>query len=376
MGIRYFIRSKNRNKYIMLGITLVQVLFLVVSANSLNFTREVQDLYAPLHDKLAIIEKGTAFLEGLPMSSYLDISIYEELKADDWVGEVVAVYYERSGSSLRSNILLGVSEAKKKTTNPFQYATGVQISEGRFPSMDQREIAFGKETTYADNGVRVGDVISIADIQDILVTGSFEMGHFLKDRFVLMPLWLLQSVTGLRNRVNMIVVEPREGISLAELEAHVETKYDNVDALNDEERSEIVNEVLDTVNSFTYMIAAVSFAAGTILIISLTNLVLVQRFREMGIIKSLGAPNIALYLAVITENASLQLVSYFTGVIISYVILSAWTSFSLQEIRVTDILTVETLSFSFLVLFLSNTIGTILGGRHALQMSIIELMNK
>ncbi len=374
MGLRYFLRSKDRNKFIIIGITLVQVLFLVVTANSLNFDREVSDLYLPLKGKLAIVEKGTTFIEGLPMSSYLNISIYERLRNDDMVKEAVAVYYERSGSSLQSNIFLGVSKPKKSWHDPFQYVTGIEIKEGRFPRLDTKEVAIGSETTYAKEGQLVGSKISIGEVKDVTITGFFEARHFLKDRFVLIPLWMLQAIMGVQDRINMIVIEPREGVSLQQLEDHVEKNYINVDALNEKERNELVREVLEIVNNFTFMIASVSFVAGTILVMSLTNLVLVHRFREMAVLKSMGSSNVALFLTVITENTCLQVVSYLMGVIISFLLLTTWTSLSLSEIKVTDILTPEVLIITFLVLFLSNVFGTVIGGRKPLQKSIIELM--
>ena len=79
LSIRNIRKHRQRTFYMVLALILVQIILLVFTASSVNFTNNVNEIFSPYNGKLVVVEKGTTFLEGYPSNSYIEYSIYTNL---------------------------------------------------------------------------------------------------------------------------------------------------------------------------------------------------------------------------------------------------------------------------------------------------------
>lgn len=374
LSFRNIRKYHQRSFYMVLALILTQIILLVFTASSVNFTNNVNEIFSPYNGKLVVVEKGTTFLEGYPANSYIQYSIYSNLTKNSGISEAVGGYYERDGSNLQSQLFLGITKSIKSTISPYQYFTGISLNEGKFPQFGTSQIAIGSNSNIYQDGYTIGQSVQLRNKVDTLITGSFILNNIVQSRLVLMPIALLQNITQIYNVVSMIVVTPKQGVSISQLKQNIENSYPQVDVLDNQDIKSVTSDILGLVNNYTSMIAVVSFIVGTIFILILTNFTLVERHFELGLIESIGMSRNQILKLIILENLSLGILSFIPGSLLSLIILTLWSTSNLNAIKLVNFLTPEILFIVFLISSIMILVGTYLGSHKIRSQTIVELM--
>ena len=310
LSVRNIRKYRQRSSYMILALILVQIILLVFTANSLTFANNVNDIFSPYSGKLVIVEKGTTFLEGYPANSYIQYSIYTNLTQNPAIAEAVGAYYEQDGSNLQSQLFLGITTSMESEISPYQYLTGISLNNGNFPQFGTNQIAIGSNTKIYQDGYTVGNTVKLRNTVNTVITGLFIVNNVIQSRLVLMPINLLQNITQIYNVVSMVVVTPKEGVSVSQLKNSIENQYQQVDVLDNQAIKTATSDILGIVDNYTSMVAVISFIVGTLFILILTNFTLIERHFELGLIESIGMSKRQILNSVILENFSLNILAF------------------------------------------------------------------
>jgi len=142
--------------------------------------------------------------------------------------------------------------------------------------------------------LKVGDNVRISPSSDepgkvFVVSGILQPTGSVVDVGCYMDLKQLQEIVHKRGRISMIMVklrDPRLGESFKE---KVERRYEDLDVVEPEQISENVGKVLDMLNSVLLSIGSISLLVGGLGIMNTTMVSVLERIREIGIMKAIGA---------------------------------------------------------------------------------------
>jgi putative ABC transport system permease protein len=262
-------------------------------------------------------------------------------------------------------------------TPEYGIAYNLQMANGNFISQDdydgfQRVVVLGPNVAsalFGDNDpwgetVRIGN--NVATVIGVLQSKGQSMGS--TDDAVLIPLSTLQQMvarqltsTG-QHVVNSIVVSvaDKNGIAnaIADITSLLQSRHDidtsNPTVTNDftiTSQQDLVNTITQTTSSITLLlgaIAAISLLVGGIGVMNIMLVSVLERTREIGIRKALGAKERDIWVQFLIEAASLT----FTGGIIGVIIGAAGSYFIGRSGAMTTLITP-----SVVVLAVSVSVG-------------------
>lgn len=141
-----------------------------------------------------------------------------------------------------------------------------------------------------------------------------------------------------------ILVKADDGANLNTLKADVQTtlerRYDS-DEFSVIKQTEILNAITSifaVLNSVLVLIGAISLIVGGIGIMNIMYVTVVERTREIGIRRAIGATKQQILLQFLTESVLLSLTGGIAGILVSYLITLAMQSYFPAEVNLTSVL--------------------------------------
>ncbi|HDI73978.1 MAG TPA: ABC transporter permease [Candidatus Korarchaeota archaeon] len=168
--------------------------------------------------------------------------------------------------------------------------------------------------------LKVGDSVRISASSDepgkvFVVVGVLQPTGSVVDMGCYMDLKELQEIVHKRGKISMIMVklrDPRLGESFKE---KVEKRYPNLNVVEPEQISENVGKVLDMLNSVLIAIGSISLLIGGLGIMNTTMVSVLERIREIGIMKAIGAKRSHVLVIFLTEAMITSFVGGILGAI-------------------------------------------------------------
>lgn len=175
---------------------------------------------------------------------------------------------------------------------------GIELGEGRWMQDDEaREIVLG--SNIAARGfrepVRVGDTIDFRG-RRVTVSGILApFGDRTRDNMVLMTIGLFEKLTGVSGAYSGMLVKTETGRDVEEvgrgLEEALEGQRDleEYSVLTPAKSQQVVGNVVGTVQSALFLIASVAVIVAGIGVMNTMYTSVLERTREIGVMKSVGA---------------------------------------------------------------------------------------
>jgi putative ABC transport system permease protein len=181
------------------------------------------------------------------------------------------------------------------------------------------EAGFGKK-------IRPGNKILVNDRQFEVVGILKKEGSFIFDNIIYMNEQPLRDLMDYGDKVDIIAVQvknpdemdrAKEDIEkLLRKRRNVKKGEENFEVSTPEAAMETVNGILGGVQAFIVLIASISILVGAIGIVNTMTTSVLERKREIGIMKSIGAKNSDIFLQFFIEAGLLGLIGGLVGVII------------------------------------------------------------
>ena len=285
-------------------------------------------------DTLTIQNKGTGF--GPPGSTVVeklnnnDLEIIESVSGVD----LVVPRLIRVGS-LEYNKIAGFGFAtdipEEKEKREFIYDTfNLEVKEGRLLQQgDTGKVMLGNfflDTEDFEKDFRVGSTVRVNG-EDFKIIGILEQSStFQLNSVVFMTTSDLQDIFEIEDEYDLIVVKIRDKDNLEEIGEEIERKFRrDRNEKEDEETFSVetplqsldaVNLILNIINLIVVGIAAISLFVGGIGIANTMYTSVVERTREIGIMKAIGAKNREILYIFLIESGLLGLVGGIAGALI------------------------------------------------------------
>ncbi len=252
----------------------------------------------------------------------------------------------------------------------------VDVVEGRlFLPSDSNSVIVGYDIAFDEDifnkDIRVKNNIKIDDT-DYRVIGIFEdMGNDMDNR-IYMPLETTREHFNKPNIVNAITVKVLDGIDVEKVAETIERKLKRKH--NGDEDFEVFtpaqlltqfNMILGIVKAVLAGIAAISLIVGGIGIMNTMFTSVLERTREIGVMKAIGAKNSSILTIFMIESGIIGLIGGALGVIIgmgaAYMVEygARLAGFGLLNININIGLVIFGLSFAFIVGVIAGTLPAI-----------------
>lgn len=195
-------------------------------------------------------------------------------------------------------------------------AADITLKEGYWPGNDEQGVVMGS-VIAGMMGVTTGDYITLNNKQ-VEVLGVAEEGQGSYDLVIIMPYAYGEEVYDMQGEANQIAIEPADVALVNEIKATIEEEHDDLMAMTLEDALKTAQQATATLNIMTFGIGFVaSLVAGIGIIITMYTSVL-ERRREIGILKAVGAFRRTIFKQILEEGLLLSVLGSLTGLFISF----------------------------------------------------------
>lgn len=292
-----------------------------IGATTSRYISIIKEMHLYFHDKVVVVSKGAIVIEAFPIGIVnLPENMAERVKQEvDVVKDTVPMLFiynlEGGLEALPTNFTIGIPYGNWSVlVGPTPLESG-----GHWPSAtsSENEVVVGSSLSDHYN-FTVGARIKIGD-HELNVAGVMDTGSALLSRSMIMPLDLLQETYGYDMLVNLIVVEPIEGVEEEELAKRIEMRIENINALTDEERTDLAQPLINNIEAWTLGIETVLFCISMIFVTTVAVMNISERRRDFATLDAIGAPKSFVFKMVITETGFMGLFGGVAGILLGSV---------------------------------------------------------
>ncbi len=194
---------------------------------------------------------------------------------------------------------------------------GVGIIEGReIKKGDKYKAVIGYRVSkdLFNNEIGTGSYITINGVKFKVVGILTEIGNRMDDNTIAIPMEAAKGVFGNSDQINMIYVKVETGAKVDEVAERIKLKLKNAhgkedfQVLTSKELMQRAGIILDLINIVTLGLALISLLVGAIGIMNTMYMAVIERTREIGIMKAIGAKNVEVLTIFLMESGLIGLV--------------------------------------------------------------------
>jgi putative ABC transport system permease protein len=276
-----------------------------------------------------------------------------------------------------------IHSAPWKTMRPlFEESRGIILAEGTWPvSEESNEVVAGylAATTLFKNKLQVGDDIIIHS-KRFRISGIFsKMGSQEDDNSIYMSWNIFHEVTGLKRGAQSIIIKADPAADLALLSEQVKFQLSKQDAVRDftvitpDQAKRLVGNVLNIVELVLIVIALISLLVGSVGIMNTMYTSVLERTKQIGIMKAIGATNDLVLSLFLIESGMIGLIGGVIGLVlgISFAFLIGFAADAAGVPNLFSWGALDYLGF-FVILFITFLVGIVSGVLPARQASKME----
>ncbi len=329
----------------------------------------ISDIFGRMgKDTIMISPKG---LQGPPTGvaglTIRDAEVLDGLVGVDYVSPILMtnnlIEYNRQKEYL---LVRGIDA--KYIENQIIKDFGASLEQGSYYETKDTKVAiigYGLAEKVFDKEILLRNSILI-DGEKFRIIGILKSMGSQMDNIVIIPLQDLRDLTGKEDEVSTIVVHVLAGEDISVVEERVKKELnrrrddEDFEVFTPEQLLEQVKSILNVVNIILIGIAAISLLVGAIGIMNSMYTAVIERTKDIGVMKSIGASNANILVIFLLESGLMGLVGGIIGVS-----LGLGLAFLVQAVAVTAGVSLLVIKINWnLIMFalgFSYIIGTIAG---------------
>ncbi len=338
LGIKNIRKRKLRSWLTIIGIIVsIATIFILISL-SIGLQNAVNEQFRMLGaDKFFILPKGQA---GAPGSGGAVELTLEDVRIIKKVSGIKSVSYFnivnvkiKFNDKTRYYMAVGVPLDDSGMGKVLQESLNIRADKGRLlKKEDKGKHVVGLGSLYNevfDKPVNVNNKIEINDIQFEVIGILKSVGNNQDDQMIYMPFETVQEVFNTGDRVDEIFIQIDSGEDIKKVADNVARKlrkFRNVNEENQdfsiltpEELLQTVGTILNIITSFLLGIAGISLVVGAIGVANTMYTSVLERTKEIGTMKAVGAKNSDILILFLVESGLLGLVGGIFGVILGII---------------------------------------------------------
>jgi len=347
LAFKTLIKRKTRTALTLLGIIIsISVLFILIST-SIGLQNSIEEQFRLLGtDKFFLQGKGQIGGPGSIGAETLTDTDLNIIKKVQGVKETSAWIYASAEIKFKNEIRYVTIVATEiesmdlfRETGPHEPEDGRLLKKG-----DTTDIIIGsqyKHDNYFKTEIIIGD-----NGQDYKVRGILKpLGNPVDDKLIYMSTEQFRKQFNTGERIDNIIVQIEEGEDTKEIAENVKRKLIksrgvtektiDFDILTPEEILSTFNVILGILTGFLISIAGISLIVGGIGIANTMYTSVLERTKDIGIMKAIGAQRKDILLIFLIESGMLGLFGGVIGIIIGYAISKAIESIANNQLGTT-----------------------------------------
>ncbi|MBI4451834.1 ABC transporter permease [Candidatus Woesearchaeota archaeon] len=284
-------------------------------------------------DVLGVQASGIAFAgpPGSMVATPLSDELAGKIEKINGVEAAFNRYIESSTLEFNNKQDIGIAGSAPEGENRkiFERMLNLRADEGRLlKDGDTKKAVVGNDFKKEDafgKGIKIGDKILVNDIFFEVVGILEKKGSFIFDRIVMINEKSMIDVLGIdKKKVDVVAVKVKDQNRIVQVKEDIEKlmrRERNVEKGEEDFQVESPQQTLETLNStlfavtlFVYIIAGISIAVGGIGIMNTMYTSVLERTKEIGIMKSIGARNSAIFTIFFVESGLLGTVGGIIGI--------------------------------------------------------------
>src|SRR3989338_5709535 len=395
LAVRNIKKRRLRSWLTMTGIFIsIAAIFVLVSL-SLGLQGAVKEQFRQLGtDKIFIQPKGQL---GPPGSSSVAAELttkdVDVIKKVSGVKEASFMVFGNAkiefNDKTRYYLISGMDTENEKALEVLIESFGLNADKGRLLEKgDTNDVVIGSLYNNKElfgKKINIRDKIIINDKEFRVVGIAKSVGNPGDDQNIYMPYNTFQELFNSADRIDFIYAQVNEGENIKEIAQRIEEKLDNFRDVNEKTRDYSIltqeellssfNTILQIITAFLGGIAAISLLVGGIGIMNTMYTSVLERTKEIGVMKAVGAQNKDILLIFLIESGLLGLIGGIIGAGIGLG-LAFGASFVANNALGTNILDVA-ISFPLIIsaILFSLVVGIISGTFPAIQASKLSAVD-
>ncbi len=269
----------------------------------------------------------------------------------------------------------------KKYVEILESSQGIKLEKGRWPENDTvPEVIFGylAAKTLFKKEVRVGDEVVIKSKRFRVVGTLSEIGEQMLDNVIFVSLDMLNTLTDSRGTASAIIkIMPETDINLVAQQVKFQLSKQEVvrdfSVLTPDKADRLIGNVLSIVELVLMIIALVSLMVGAVGIMNTMYTSVLERTKQIGIMKAIGASSDAILSFFLLESGLIGSIGGLLGILLgiaaAYILGVIAAGFGVKGLF--SFASLDLFGF-FVVLFFTFIIGIISGILPAKQASRME----
>ena len=365
---------------VVIGITAVVGLIILSNGLKYGITKEL-DVFGA--DEILLTAKAS-ITRGNPVGyGFLtmdDIRVVKSIPQIEYVDVLLQASFDVSYGKERKKVLVSGVGADEKSERTAESFFNMDLLEGRYiENNDYKTANIGYKTAFElfEKDVQVGSTIRING-DKYKVVGIFEeQGELIKDNVIYVPIKGLRDTIGDPKALTSASAKVSSGSDVDFVLERVKEKLkryrgkDDINIITPRDLKETINELLGVINLVVVSIAFISLFVGALGIMNSMFTSVIQRTREIGVMKAIGATRRQILSIFVLESA---IFGFFGGVIglilgITFSFGGIWVVNSLGFIKI--VLIPDYLLFAGSVIF-STLLGVASGTIPALKAARLD----
>jgi len=327
-----------RTTLCVLGVAIAATFVIAVGATTLRYTSVIKEMNVLFNGQVTVVSKDALVVQAIPISGSMmpQDSTVETISKVEGADSVTPVLFV-TAADVTSGVIqpVPVNFSMGAPIDRWQSllgATPLRGNVGHFPTDETGNEAVAGPSLADQWNWTVGTEIWINGYA-VNITGILDTKLAMLNRCLVMPLKLAQTVYNYPRSINIVAVKPAAGYPQSNLTQSIKHELTYVNALTEKERNDIIEPVLEQVQTWNMGLQAVVFATSLILVMTVMIMSVSERRRDFATLDAMGAPVNYVFRAVILEVSLIGILGAALGLLFgslaAIVLASVYTSIPL-----------------------------------------------
>ena len=207
----------------------------------------------------------------------------------------------------------------------YEQSQGIKLEEGRWPRDDRaHEVVLGYKAgnNLFNRSLALGDDIVIKSRRMKVVGVVSEVGEQMSDNIIYLSLDILRDLTGTRGKASSAFVKVNSEANVDLVARHIEFRLSQQESVRDfsvitpDKADRLVGNVLSVIELVLVAVGLISLLVGAVGIMNTMYTSVLERTRQIGVMKAIGASADAIMTLFLVESGIIGMVGGGLGVVL------------------------------------------------------------
>jgi putative ABC transport system permease protein len=343
-----------------IGTGILLIVFTVGLAN--GTLRERAKREANVGAEIMLRASGSLGLSGSE-SLRLPVSMADDIRNVDGVAAAVPI---AQNSVEANNTNTGSRLVDAVNFDEYAAIAGLEIIRGR-KFNDGADEVISDTAWLRQQNLNIGDKLKMYD-RDFAIVGSYEPSAGAR---IKIPLSTMQAQLGSEGRASAILVKVKDGYQQEAVAEALHEKFPDDQIILTRELEELYMQSIPALNVFLNVVIGVAGAVSALIILLTMYTTVIERTRQIGVLKSLGMSKIRIAWTIVQEALLISLGGVIFGVAATLVLKLALTKWTTLNVQIEPSIVASII----VVGLLSGVIGALYPGIRAARLDAVDALS-